>query len=291
VERLNDLNEATLRVPRALKERTDILLQGRILLAEDGADNQRLLRMQLAGAGASVTSALNGQIALDLVATQTFDLILMDMQMPVMDGYAATAELRRRGVTTPIIALTADAMAEDRDKCRASGCDGYLSKPVEEEELLKTAHNYLELRCSPGESIAGAPRPAEDRGDSYIGDSSRIIAPNSIKSSQAGNPRIMEIVPEFVAGLPAQVQKMIDLLASNDLPGLSNVAHQLRGACGGYGFAPISGPARTVEQSIKDGQVESITAQVESLIELIRRIDGYDESKEAVSGRQHGLTV
>jgi two-component system sensor histidine kinase/response regulator len=66
---------------------------------EDGADNQRLLRMQLGDAGATVTSALNGQIAVDLATTQTFDLILMDMQMPVMDGYAATMELRRRGLT------------------------------------------------------------------------------------------------------------------------------------------------------------------------------------------------
>src|SRR5580693_8393611 len=104
-----------------------IHLRGRILLVEDGADNQRLLRMQLSSAGGSVVSALNGQIALDLATSQPFDLILMDMQMPVMDGYAATIELRRRGLTMPIIALTAYAMAEDREQSLASRCSAYLS--------------------------------------------------------------------------------------------------------------------------------------------------------------------
>jgi PAS domain S-box-containing protein len=98
VEQLQGLTEATLPANLDHGGKSDIHLSGRILLAEDGRDNQRLLRMQLSDAGAAVVIAENGQIAVDLATSQPFDLILMDMQMPVMDGYAATIELRRKGI-------------------------------------------------------------------------------------------------------------------------------------------------------------------------------------------------
>jgi PAS domain S-box-containing protein len=289
VEWLEGLTEATLPATMAQKIDPNIRLRGRILLVEDGADNQRLLRMQLGDAGLSVTSALDGRIAVDLATRQRFDLILMDMQMPVMDGYAATMELRRRGLSLPIIALTAYAMAEDRDKCLAAGCSGYLSKPIEEDRLLKTVQEHLGRDLPPVSSdvaeagAVGPPPPPRGAGASAPKtDVNRITAPNTIQSSHAGNPRIMAIIPEFVAGIPGKVSKMTYLLERNDLRGLQALAHQLLGTCGGYGFGPVSEPARTVEQSIKAGQpLESITAQVNSLIEVIRRIDGYDESKEA----------
>jgi PAS domain S-box-containing protein len=278
VERLEGLTEATLPATLDQKVDTKIHLRGQILLVEDGADNQRLLRMQLGDAGATVTTALDGQIGVDLATGRTFDLILMDMQMPVMDGYAATTELRRRGLTIPIIALTAHAMAEDRDKCLAAGCTGYLSKPVDEEKLLKTVQAHL------GED--GSPLPNDRTGAGRVGSPPPVDTSGSnsrIKSSHSGNPRIMEIVPEFVAGLPGKVSKMTDLLEHNDLPAVQRIAHQLLGTCGGYGFAPLSQLARTVEQSIKAGHpLESITLEVESLIEAIRWIDGYDSSRESL---------
>jgi CheY-like chemotaxis protein/HPt (histidine-containing phosphotransfer) domain-containing protein len=286
VEQLEGLTEATL--PAAVDQKLDanIRLDGRILLVEDGADNQRLLGMQLGDAGAKVSSALDGRIAVDLATTQTFDLILMEMQMPVMDGYAATMELRRRGLTTPIIALTAYAMAEDRDKCLAAGCSGYLTKPVDQEKLLRTVHEHIGIgrsyvRDDSAETgVAGSPPPL---GDPDVSTNKTDL--NRIKSSHAANPRIMAIVPEFVASLPGRVGRMTDLLEHNDLPDLQKIAHQLLGTCGGYGFAAVSEPARVLEQSIKEGQhQESITPEVKALIGVIRRIDGYDESKEAALG-------
>ena len=93
----------------------------------------------------------------------------------------------------------------------------------------------------------------------------------------------MAIIPEFVDGLPGKVRELRGSLESSDLPELRRLAHQLLGTCGGYGFAAVSEPARSLEQSIKAGRDgESLTAQVKSLIDVIRRIEGYDEAKALV---------
>ncbi|GIK18790.1 MAG: response regulator [Leptolyngbya sp. PLA2] len=126
------------------------LIGRRILLVEDGPDNQRIIEHHLRRAGAVVVVASNGQIALDVVASaaHAFDLILMDMQMPVMDGYTATAELRATGVRTPIVALTAHAMEGERQRCLDAGCDGYLTKPISRDGLVSAATAFIEDRAA-----------------------------------------------------------------------------------------------------------------------------------------------
>ncbi len=122
-------------------------LDCRVLLAEDGRDNQRLIGHLLRKAGAEVTVVENGQAAVEAAlaardAGSPFEVVLMDMQMPVMDGYAAAAKLRDAGYQGPIIALTAHAMSTDRQRCLGAGCDDYMAKPIDRDGLVSLVAEY-----------------------------------------------------------------------------------------------------------------------------------------------------
>lgn len=143
------------------------LLDRRILIAEDGPDNQRLISTVVRKAGADAVIAENGQVALETALAadssgRAFDIIIMDMQMPVLDGYETTRALRQHGYTRPIIALTAHALATDRERCLAAGCDDFATKPIERENLIqllvrhvRQVDDALQQTCAtPGRRIA-----------------------------------------------------------------------------------------------------------------------------------------
>ena len=238
-------------------------ITGRILLAEDGKDNQRFISAMLRKAGAEVVIAEDGRIAVEKARSQEFDLILMDMQMPELDGYAATGLLRSRGFARPIIALTAHAMADDRAKCINAGCTDYLTKPVDRKQLIATVARHIASFRSMHDA-APAAKPSIDK-------------EHAIVSTCENDPVMADVLMEFIADLPAQVASLQSLLESHNLAALRVAVHQLKGAGGSYGFQTLTDAAAIAEQSLKsDAPIESIKAQVDSLCGLIRRVRGFD---------------
>jgi CheY-like chemotaxis protein len=122
-------------------------------VAEDGPENQRLISLLLRRAGATVVIAENGRVALDMLMHasfngEPFDLLVTDMQMPEMDGYTLVQTLRMQGNTMPILAVTANTMTEDERKCRAAGCDAFVSKPIDKASLIHACAELLQHTAS-----------------------------------------------------------------------------------------------------------------------------------------------
>ncbi|MEX0886711.1 MAG: ATP-binding protein [Phycisphaeraceae bacterium] len=238
--------------------RDELRLAGRILLAEDAEDNRKLLTLFLQSAGAEVVVVDNGLAARDaaLAADPPFDVIFMDMQMPQMDGYTATRCLRAKGYTGVIVALTANAMAEDQAKCRHCGCDDYLSKPVRAEVLIDTAARHMG-----GAEINAA---AEEEGEL--------------------DEAVQAFLETYVSSLPERVRQLLGLLQAQDAEELGKMLHQLKGSGGMYGFVDISRKAEAAEAAVYASRsIDEAAEQVRELVETIRRVQGYDPAAESAS--------
>jgi CheY-like chemotaxis protein len=134
---IGDLNAVSFEASKPFGEKEAHLLDGiNVLLVDDAPDNQALISRFLTLAGATVDLASNGQEGMDKALTKNYKVILMDIQMPFLDGYEATMQLRSQGYTRPIIALTAHALKEERDRCLKVGCNDHLTKPIDRRQLI-----------------------------------------------------------------------------------------------------------------------------------------------------------
>ena len=253
-------------------------LRGRVLVVDDGETNRKLMRVVLSRAGLTVVEACDGREAVNLARKEPFDLIFMDMQMPVLDGLAATKKLRGDGLTTPIVALTAQAFKEDRDRCIAAGCDGYLSKPIDTEKLLDEVRSRIE-GGSGGEIVemsetSGIEASAADAACSA---GQPTPAARIVSTLPTDDADFREIVIEFIDRLRVRIDEFAAAAADSDMARLGQLAHWLKGAGGTAGFAAFTEPCAALEAAAKAGAAQraaELLAEVTKLAELIERPAG-----------------
>jgi len=236
------------------EEESDMLtlpkVNGRVLLAEDVEANQKLIALHLRRVGAEVEIAENGQIAVDKALSAEFDLVLMDMQMPVMDGIQAVKKLRSNGYAGAIVALTANAMTEDKKRYQEIGCDAFLSKPLQREEFYAVVSRFLPE-----------------------GKAAELDVAPIVSSLVVEEPDMADLVMSFIEQLPQVVNQLCEAFATGDLEVFRSVAHNLKGMGGGFGFPQISDLAGRMEFEYAKNDTESIARSLEELKALLQRIN------------------
>ena len=237
-------------------------LEGRrILIVDDSKDNREVLRFLLQEAGAACASAENGALGLRSAleadrSGKPFDVILMDVNMPVMNGIEATARLVASEISSPIIALTAMAMADDAQRCLDAGCVDYVSKPVVPRTFLRTIARHLPER-EEVEETSTAP------GDT----------PDAPVFSLADNPRFAPLIKRYVGSFPTQVENIRAAYDRGQLDEVRTLVHRIRGTASNYGFPEVTAAAGVCEDSIRDRAGEEVIgAALEKLLGLLSQL-------------------
>ncbi|WP_414388825.1 GAF domain-containing protein [Synechococcus sp. R6-6] len=231
----------------------------RILLAEDNPVNQKVALRQLESLGYKADVVANGQEVLDLLQKVSYDLILMDCQMPVMDGYEATRRLRqqerRSGHRTVVIAITANAMQEDRERCLQAGMDDYLSKPVLKEDLERVLNHWSQViaQSAAGSSNGSASEAASPSSPGRDRDPSSPTLPYPIDSAYldqvSGGDRGFqrELLQVFIQDCEDQLPQLRQAIAGCNAEGMRRIAHRLKGASSNVGANAFCQVVRELE--------------------------------------------
>ena len=255
----------------------------RLLVAEDNPVNQKVAAAMLERLGYRVDVVANGREAVDGLARVPYAGVLMDCQMPVMNGYEATAEIRRReepGRRVPIVALTASAVKGDEERCLDAGMDAYITKPVTLEALAAVLAGLVE------------PEPAEPAGDAAdtgdtvdggaaVADPGRdVLDPATVRALWelgGGGPSLLEeLTDTFLDGAPADLATLGEAVATHDLAAAAGAAHRLKGSCSAVGAVAMARLAATIEAEARADHADGLDA------DLARMEQAFDEVRTAL---------
>ncbi|MGY8869264.1 MAG: ATP-binding protein [Pseudomonadales bacterium] len=249
-----------------------------ILVVDDGNENRELLKLVLEDLGIQVTTAVHGQDGLEKALQNNFDVILMDVQMPVMDGYSAVSEMRKTGLKQSVVALTAHAMKGIEKRCIEAGYSHYMTKPINIEALVQLLAELLGgekvvektslTQSSP--MLFDIEKSSSDLELVHREDEQSISYP-PIVSTLASNKKFIGIVKRFVTKLELQLVQMKKALREDDFSGLSDLAHWLKGSAGSVGFDDFTEIAKELEDAAKDKDKESAESKLSSVEQLYQR--------------------
>ena len=280
---------------------------GKILLVEDYPTNQEVAMRHLRGAGYHVALAENGKQGLEMFNRSTYDIILMDMQMPVMNGYEATARIREHelkgaaggaakinAARIPIVAMTANALSGDREKCMAAGTDDYIAKPVTKKALLSMVDKWVP--SSPGEKEAGQTQSSEDilaasggRGEpEESGHEKRFVdAPmdyeKALAEYEGDQAFLMTVLNGFLERAKTQMQALQQALKNGDAERVREEAHAIKGGSGILRARALSEVALELETIGRSGALEGGLEVFERMERELRLLGAYSLEK----GGQH----
>ncbi len=227
---------------RAEHAAAELYLQGEVLVAEDTLEIQLLVKRILENMGITVTIAGTGPQSLELANRQPFDMILMDMQMPEIDGIEVTRQLRSAGNETPIVALTANVMQKHRDAFSEAGCNAFLSKPIDKYELQQILKQYLQEHASAATAPPSEPVTHED------------------------------LVHLFETTCTERRELLINASAEKNWIEARGIAHTIKGSCGNFNHAELEPLSKTICDAIDNEQLEDIESHVIALVAAMQQI-------------------
>lgn len=220
------------------------LLTGNILLAEDNIHNQDLISIYVGNTSASLDIANDGEQAVEYATKKEYDLILMDMQMPNMDGIEAITTLRKKGYTKPISALTANAMQQDKDRFLSAGSDDFLSKPIDENAFYLLLGKYLPSDNTP-------------------------ISSDGLSSIESEIPAIQRIKNKFIKNLHIKNSEINQAFNTQDWDKLDTLLHSLKGVSGNLGFEQIMMSTIEAEIDMKSRDIDLLKIKIKHLSQVI----------------------